>query len=105
MSLEMIHLPLTPLDHPTSPEIHGFSILPLLQACREPGRGFSSPPGRLAQDIRSTALTQRQDLGGSLPAHQTAAPEQLEIRYRPVDVNGPRPHQLRFELAIDISRL
>ena len=95
MSSATIHIPLTPLDHaPPGNYSCSLSYLPL-----KPGVTPAQVFEVLQEGLHRT-FVQLPWLSGRVwlqaPGTPGYRPGQLEIRHEPVDINGPRPYQLRF---------
>ncbi|KAI1408611.1 transferase family-domain-containing protein [Hypoxylon sp. FL1857] len=96
MEPEQIHVTLTPLDHlhPTN-YVKLFFYFPL-----KPDASATTVFSGLHEALYKT-FVQLPWLSGKVYRQDPTAsgwrPGQREIRYRPVDAGGPRPHQLRFK--------
>lgn len=95
MSSTTVHIPLTPLDHaPPGNYSCSLSYLPL-----KPGVSPAQAFEVLREGLHRTFVQLHWISGRVWPQSPDALgyrPGQLEIRYDPVDINGPRPYQLRF---------
>lgn len=103
MESAMIHLPLSPLDH-IPPYNYTASVLYLYL---KPAVNLDDAFKVLHEGLHKT-FAQLPWLSGKIWEQSADAPGwrpgQLEIRYRPVDVNGPRPYQLKFnQLSTSLS--
>ncbi|OTA56671.1 hypothetical protein K449DRAFT_375466 [Hypoxylon sp. EC38] len=96
MASEEIHVALTPLDHlHPSNYVKLFYYFPL-----KPNVSFADIFNDLREALHKT-FVQLPWLSGKVyrqePATSGWRPGQREIRYRPVDTDGPRPYQLHFK--------
>lgn len=95
-----IHIPLTPLDH-APPKNYSCSLnyLPLKPGVT-PERAFE-----ILHEGLHRAFVQLPWLSGRVwpqsPDTPGYRPGQLEIRHETVDINGPRPYQLKYNLLED----
>jgi len=95
MGQAAIHIPLSPLDHIAPPFYPPFSLYLPIQSGVSPTCAF-----RILHEGLHRTFVQLPWLNGKVqqcnPDTPGWRPGQLEIVYNAVDINGPRPYQLKF---------